>query len=194
MNTKRSIIESGLEARIANILEPEIEDLGYRLVRVKMTAINGSTLQVMAERPDGTMNVEGCEEISKAISPVLDIEDPISQAYHLEVSSPGIDRPLVRLSDFEDWSGYVAKLETHQIVQGRKRYKGIILSVSGNDITFRRETVSDGETSEFVLAIDQIKEAKLVMTDELITEALKRDKQLRQANGMSDDEPEITKH
>lgn len=186
MSEARIIVESGVEAKVANIIEPEIEDLGYRLVRVKLSNINGATLQIMAERPDGTMNVAGCEEVSRAISPVLDIEDPISQAYHLEISSPGIDRPLVRLSDFVTWAGHNAKLETHQIVNGRKRYKGMIISVSGNDITFRREAPNEGEDPEFVLPITEIKDAKLVMTDDLITEALKRDKALRQANGIED--------
>ena len=94
MSDARIITESGLEARVAAIVEPEIQDLGYRLVRIKISSVNGMTLQIMAERPDGTMNVAGCEEISKAVSPVLDIEDPIERMYHLEVSSPGLDRPL----------------------------------------------------------------------------------------------------
>ena len=186
MSDARIIVESGVDAKVANIIEPEIEDLGYRLVRVKLSNINGATLQIMAERPDGTMNVAGCEEVSRAISPILDIEDPISQAYHLEISSPGIDRPLVRLSDFVTWAGHTAKLETHQIINGRKRYKGMIISVSGNDITFRREAPNEGEDPEFVLPITEIKDAKLVMTDDLITEALKRDKALREANGIED--------
>lgn len=195
MSDERSIVESGIEARIASIIEPEIEDLGYRLVRVKMTAVNGSTLQIMAERSDGTMNVEGCEEISRAISPVLDIEDPVNHAYHLEVSSPGIDRPLVRRSDFNDWSGYIAKLETLQMIKGRKRYKGVIIGIDGDEITFRREDPSADESPEFVIPITEIKDAKLVMTDDLITEALRRDKALRQANGLSsEDDQEPTKH
>ena len=186
MSDARIIVETGVDAKVANIIEPEIEDLGYRLVRVKLSNINGATLQIMAERPDGTMNVAGCEEVSRAISPILDIEDPISQAYHLEISSPGIDRPLVRLSDFVTWSGHAAKLETHQLINGRKRYKGMILSVEGQDITFRREAPNEGEEPEFVLPITEIKDAKLVMTDDLITEALKRDKSLREANGIED--------
>jgi len=188
MSDARSIVETGIDARVAAIVEPEIEDLGYRLVRVKLSNINGSTLQIMAERPDGTMNVAGCEEISRAISPILDIEDPIAQAYHLEVSSPGIDRPMVRLSDFETWAGHTVKLETHRIVNGRKRYKGMIMSVEGKQITFRREASGTDEEPEFTLSIDDIKDAKLVMTDGLITEALKRDKALREANGIEDED------
>lgn len=187
MSEPRTIIETGLEAKVAAIIEPEVEDIGYRLVRVKISGVNGMTLQIMAERPDGTMNVEGCEEISKAISPILDIEDPIDRAYHLEISSPGIDRPLVRKSDFETWSGHMAKLETRQMINGRKRYKGTILKVDGEDVTFLREAPSKDEEPEFVIPVGEIKDAKLVLTDELITEALKRDKALREANGIEDD-------
>ena len=194
MSEARTIVESGLEAKIASIIEPEIEDLGFRLVRVKLSAINGSTLQIMAERPDGTMNVNDCEAVSRAISPILDIEDPIDRAYHLEISSPGIDRPLVRLSDFETWSGHVAKLETHTMIDGRKRYKGIILSVAGEDITFRRDASAKDEDPEFVIPVTAIKDAKLVLTDDLITEALKRDKSLREANGIEDDEEFSSDH
>ena len=186
MNDKRSIVEVGVEARIASIIEPEIEDLGYRLVRVKLSAINGATLQIMAERPDGTMNVNDCENVSRAISPVLDIEDPIDRAYHLEVSSPGIDRPLVRVSDFSTWVGHVVKLETRQMINGRKRYKGVILSVDGEDVKFRREAAGPDEDPEFIIPVSEIKDAKLVLTDDLIEEALKRDKALRVANGIED--------
>lgn len=195
MSDARIIVETGAEAKVASIIEPEIEDLGYRLVRVKLSNINGATLQIMAERPDGSMNVAGCEEVSRAISPILDIEDPISQAYHLEISSPGIDRPLVRLSDFVTWTGHSAKLETHQIIDGRKRYKGMIMSVKGNEITFQREAPNENEGPNFVLPIGEIKDAKLVMTDGLITEALKRDKTLREANEVEDgDEPSSTEN
>lgn len=192
MTEKRTIIEHGIEARVAQIIEPEIEDLGYRLVRVKLSAINGSTLQIMAEKPDGTMNVNDCETVSRAISPILDIEDPIERAYHLEISSPGIDRPLVRVSDFSKWAGHVVKLETSQMVSGRKRYKGIIISVEGEDITFRRDAPAKDEEPEFVIPASLIKDAKLVLTDELISEALKRDKALRQANGIEDDGQDLS--
>jgi len=188
MNEPREITESGLEARVAAIVEPEIEDLGFRLVRIKISGVNGMTLQVMAERPDGTMDVAGCEQISRAISPILDIEDPIDREYHLEISSPGIDRPLVRKSDFATWAGYIAKLETRQMINGRKRYKGQILSVDGDEITFRREAPAKDEAPEFVIPVDEIKDAKLVLTDDLIEQALKRDKALREANGISEDD------
>ena len=186
MSEQRTIVESGLDARIAAIVEPEIEGLGFRLVRVKVSGINGMTLQIMAERHDGTMSAGDCEKVSRAIAPILDIEDPIERAYHLEISSPGIDRPLVRKSDFESWAGHVAKLETRQMINGRKRYKGMIISVSGDEITFRREAPAVDEDPEFVLPIGEIKDAKLILSDELVNEALKRDKNLRDANA---DEP-----
>lgn len=183
----RMITEQGLEARIAGILRPEIEALGYRLVRVRLSQMNGQTLQVMAERPDGTMSVEDCETVSNAISPILDIEDPISAAYHLEISSPGIDRPLVRESDFETWAGHVAKLETARMVNGRKRFKGRILKVENGKVQFRRDDAGKGEDSEFELALTDIAEAKLVLSDDLIRDALRRDKALRKANGIEED-------
>ena len=128
----RIITETGLEARIANIVEPTVEGLGYRLVRVKLSAMNGATLQIMAERPDGTMTVDDCERLSRDLSPALDVEDPIDRAYHLEVSSPGIDRPLVRRSDFERWAGHLAKIELSRPVHGRKRIRGVLAGVEGD--------------------------------------------------------------
>lgn len=183
----RMIVEQGLEARIAGILRPEIEALGYRLVRVRLSQMNGQTLQVMAERPDGTMSVTDCESVSNAISPILDIEDPVSGAYHLEISSPGIDRPLVRESDFETWTGHVAKLETGRMVNGRKRFKGRILKVADGKVQFRRDDAGKDEEAEFELALNDISEAKLVLSDDLIREALRRDKALRKANGIEEE-------
>ena len=131
---KRLISENGVAARVAAIVEPVIEDLGFNLVRVQVTGTNGCTVQIMAERPDGTMSVADCETVSRAISPVLDLEDPISTAYYLEVSSPGIDRPLVRASDFERWNGYEAKIEMAVPVAGRKRFRGVIRGVEGEAV------------------------------------------------------------
>ena len=184
----RDITESGPEARIAAIVEPEIEALGFRLVRVQLSGQNGMTMQIMAERPDGLINVSECETISRALSPLLDIEEPVQGNYHLEVSSPGIDRPLVRLSDFDVWAGHVAKLETNQMINGRKRYKGTILSTNGREITFRRDVDAVDEDPNFSLKIADIASVKLILTDDLITEALRRDKALRQANGISDEQ------
>jgi ribosome maturation factor RimP len=188
LNEPRIIVETGQEARVAHIVEPVINDLGFRLVRVKLSSMNGLTLQIMAERPDGTISVHDCETISKAISPVLDIEDPIDKAYHLEVSSPGIDRPLVRRSDFAQWAGHVAKMETRSLINGRKRWKGRILSADHDTVTFRRDEHAPGEDENFTLPLGEIGEAKLTLSDELIREALRRDKALREANGIVDDD------
>ena len=177
----RLVQETGQDARVAQIVAPVIEDMGFRLVRVRLYDNSGLTLQIMAEQPDGTINVNQCEAISKAVSPVLDVDDPIPQAYSLEVSSPGIDRPLVRVSDFETWAGHTAKLETASMVNGRRRFKGQIVKVDGNDLHMRREDVADAER-DFVLPLSAIATARLILTDELIREALKRDKALREAN------------
>ena len=182
----REIIENGQEARIAAIVEPEIEALNFRLVRVQLSGQNGMTLQIMVERPDGMIDVNECETVSRALSPLLDIEEPLQGNYHLEISSPGIDRPLVRLSDFDKWSGHVAKIETAQIVQGRKRFKGAILSSEGKNITFRRDEHEKDEDPLFTLCIEDMASVKLILTDDLIREALRRDKALRRANGLDD--------
>jgi len=126
--------ETGLDARVAAIVEPVLEDLGYWLVRIKCSSRDGFTVQIMAERPDGTMTVEDCETCSRNISPVLDADDPIGREYRLEMSSPGIDRPLVRLSDFVRWQGHLARVELNRAFEGRKRFKGILLGA--RDETF----------------------------------------------------------
>jgi len=182
----RDIIESGIDARVAAIVEPEIEALGFRLVRVQMSGQNGLTMQIMAERPDGMINVSECEAISRALSPLLDIEEPVQGNYHLEISSPGIDRPLSRLSDFETWAGHVAKIETTQMVNGRKRFKGKILSVDGNVVNFRRENDDGSQDHEFKICIEDMASVKLILTDDLIRDSLRRDKALRQANGLDE--------
>jgi ribosome maturation factor RimP len=171
--TKRLIREAGLEARIAHIVEPVVTDLGYELVRVKVSAVNGMTVQIMAERPDGTMTVEGCEAISRNVSPVLDVADPISREYHLEVSSPGIDRPLTRPKDFELWAGHEAKVELDVARDGRKRFRGILLGVRDECAGIRLpDAAPDG--AEFWLPLADIGEAKLVLTDSLIKAAAAR--------------------
>ena len=184
----RLVQEEGLDAVVASVVAPVIEDMGFRLVRVRMIDHNGLTMQIMAERPDGTMSVDDCEQISKALSPVLDVEDPVAQAYNLELSSPGIDRPLVRRSDFETWSGHVAKIETAYLLDGRKRFRGHIVKVDGDDVLIRRDNAAKGEEKEVTIPFDAISTANLVLTDELIREALVRDKALRKANGMDADE------
>lgn len=175
LNEERAILETGLDARIASIVEPVIEDLGFRLVRVRTSGLNGMTVQIMAERADGTMGVNECEEISKNISPVLDVEDPITQAYNLEVSSPGVDRPLVRRGDFDRWSGHVTKLELSIPQDGRRRYRGTLLGTRDADGKIEvgielPDQPADAEAKAWV-SIEAISEAKLIMTDQLLEES-----------------------
>jgi len=170
----RLVVEPGLAARVAAIAEPVIEQLGYRLVRVKISGADGCTVQIMAERPDGTMAVEDCETVSRALSPVLDVADPIGRAYRLEISSPGIDRPLVRKSDFDRYAGHLVKIETVIPIGGRKRFRGELLGTEGEAARLRHDEA--GEAAEILLPIEEISEAKLVLTDELVTQALRREK------------------
>lgn len=172
----RIVVESGVAARVAAIVEPAIADLGYRLVRVRISSQNGCTVQIMAERPDGTMNVEGCEEVSQAVSPALDVDDPVQAAYHLEISSPGIDRPLVRASDFERWAGHLAKIDTVDIVSGRKRFRGILRGVEGENALLSRDDAKSEEERDVSIPMRLIGEARLVLTDALVTESLRRGK------------------
>ncbi len=184
----RLVMEEGQNANVAHVVAPVIEDLGFRLVRARMYDHNGLIMQIMVEKPDGTMSVGECETVSKAISPVLDIEDPVSSAYSLEVSSPGIDRPLVRKSDFETWAGHVAKVETAYLVGGRKRFRGQLVRVEGDSLFMRRDNAAAGEEANVEVPLHAISAANLVLTDDLIREALKRDKALRNANGISEDD------
>ncbi len=179
----RIVREQGLEARIAEVVEPSIEAAGYRLVRVRTSGLNGMTVQIMAERPDGTMTVEDCETVSRTISPVLDAADPVDRAYHLEVSSPGIDRPLVRKSDFEAWAGYLMKLETSRLVGDRKRFRGKIVEVSDEGIRVERDQPAYGEPGAMDIPFDAIGDARLILTDELVAASLKADKAARKARG-----------
>ncbi len=189
----RIITEQGVAARVARLIEPAIENVGYRLVRVKLFAANGQTLQIMAERPDGSMTVEDCEAVSRAVSPVLDVEDPIERAYNLEISSPGIDRPLVRASDFTRWAGHEAKIEMAVAVEGRKRYRGLILGVEEARALIRLLDVKPGAPESAALPIAEMGEARLVLTDDLIRESLRRGKEALKAAGEEDfeDEDEI---
>jgi ribosome maturation factor RimP len=172
----RLIAETGTAARVAAIVAPVLEGLGYRLVRVRILAADGCTLQVMAERPDGSMKVEDCEAASRALSPVLDEADPVDRAYRLEISSPGIDRPLVRRSDFERHAGHVVKAEMTAPVDGRKRFRGMLLGAQGDAARIRADDAKGDQPSEFLLPIADMAEAKLVLTDALVTEALHRAK------------------
>ncbi|PPJ48319.1 ribosome maturation factor RimP [Rhizobium sp. KAs_5_22] len=172
----RIIIETGLDRRIAEIIEPVLVALGFKLVRARLMNQNGLTLQVMAERNDGTMTVTDCEEVSMAISPVLDVEDPVDKAYHLEVSSPGIDRPMVRKSDFERWNGHIVKCETSILIDNRKRFRGKITEVDGEGFTLERDQVAYGEEPRVKIPFNALSEAKLILTDDLIRDALRADK------------------
>lgn len=176
LDEPRLVTETGIDARVAAIVAPTLLDLGFRLVRVKLSGRDGCTLQIMAERADGNFTVEDCEAASKAISPVLDVEDPIDRAYNLEMSSPGIDRPLVRVSDFARWAGHLAKVEMAVPVAGRKRFKGVLEGVEGDAALFRRDDAKKDEPSQVRLPIGDVEEARLVLTDELIREALRRAK------------------
>ena len=172
----RLIVEPGLPARVAAIVEPVLGQIGFRLVRVRVSAAEGCTVQIMAERPDGTLTIDDCEDISRALSPVLDVADPIEKAYRLEVSSPGIDRPLVRKSDFDRYSGHLVRIEMSVAVNGRKRFKGTLTGTEGDVARLARDEAPEGEEAVVSLPIEEMSEAKLVLTDELVTEALRREK------------------
>src|SRR5499433_3183285 len=178
----RLIVEPGLRARVATIVEPVIEQLGYRLVRVRVSGVEGCTVQVMAERPDGTMTIDDCETVSRALSPVLDVTDPIERAYRLEISSPGIDRPLVRRSDFERHTGTAIKVEMAAAIDGRRRFRGLLLGTDGDAARLRRDDAAAGEPAEVLLPIGEMAEAKITLDNAVIAESLKRGKtQLREA-------------
>jgi ribosome maturation factor RimP len=177
----RIVRETGTDARVAQILLPLLPPFGFRLVRVRLMGQNGLTLQVMAERPDGTMTVEDCEAVSRAVSPALDAADPIDKAYHLEVSSPGIDRPLVRKSDFAAWAGHLAKVETSVPVEGRKRFRGRLGPADDESVLIERDAPAYGEEPTVRIPFSALGEARLVLTDELIRDALSKDKKTREA-------------
>ena len=172
----RLITETGLDQRLADIIEPVLVGIGFRLIRVRMLNQNGATMQVMAERNDGTMSVQDCEEVSMAISPVLDVEDPIDKEYHLEVSSPGIDRPMVRKSDFVRWQGHLVKCETSILIDNRKRFRGKIVEADADGFTIERDQVAYGEEQKVVIPFTALSDAKLILTDDLIRDALRADK------------------
>ncbi len=181
----RLIAEQGIAARVAVISEPALAGIGYRLVRVKISGLDGCTVQItvqiMAERPDGTMTVEDCEAVSRALSPVLDVADPIDRPYRLEVSSPGMDRPLVRRSDFVRFAGHRIKVDMATAIDGRRRFRGVLLGVEDDAARLRRDDAAPGEADEVVLPIEEMAEAKLVLTDSLIAESLRRGKAAERA-------------
>jgi len=188
MHEPRLITEPGLAARVAAIAEPVLADVGLRLVRVRISGSAGCTVQIMAERPDGTMTIADCETASRALSPVFDLADPVDRAYRLEISSPGIDRPLVRRSDFERYAGHAAKIEMAVAVDGRRRFRGILLGAEGNAARIRRDDAAAGQPAEVVLRIEDMEDARLVLTDALVAESLRRGKQAeRERKQQADD-------
>jgi ribosome maturation factor RimP len=190
LTEKRYIRETGLEARIARIVEPVANDLGFALVRVKITQENGMTLQIMAEDENGRFTIQNCEELSKDLSPVLDVEDPINREYHLEVSSPGIDRPLVRRRDFEAYIGHEAKIELSDMINGRKRFRGFIKGVDDEAVTITLPDAPGGTDPDHRLLLANLAEAKLVMTDGLMEKA----RLDQQAHPIDDDETETVEY
>ena len=164
------IAKTAIDRRLAEIVTPTIEGLGFELVRIRLMGGNTKTLQIMADRPEGGIDVDDCGKISVAVSAVLDVEDPIEDQYNLEVSSPGIDRPLTRLKDFDVWKGYEAKIETSDLIDGRKRFKGLLAGTDGDEVLIEIEEGTIG------LSFDWLADAKLVLTDELITEMLRQKK------------------
>jgi ribosome maturation factor RimP len=172
----RLVVEPGVAARVSAVAGPVLEGMGYRLVRIRISGEAGCTVQIMAERPDGSMQIEDCEAVSRALSPVLDVADPIDRAYRLEISSPGIDRPLVRRSDFERYTGHLVKVEMAVAHEGRKRFRGSLAGVEGDRVRLRRDDVKAGEDAEVLLVMEDIGEARLVLTDELIAESMRRGK------------------
>ncbi|WP_127145023.1 ribosome maturation factor RimP [Pelagibacterium montanilacus] len=185
---KRYIRQTPLEARISEIVEPVAENLGYALVRVRLTQDNGMTLQIMAEDENGNFTITDCEALHRDLSPVLDLEDPIDREYHLEISSPGVDRPLVRARDFERWAGHEAKVELSDLVAGRKRFRGEIVGTDGETFSIRVPDAPKGEDGVHVLPIALLADAKLMMTDALLDAA----RRMQEDNpDFQDDDPEI---
>jgi ribosome maturation factor RimP len=173
---RRLIVEQGVAARLAAIVEPVLAGLGFRLVRVRISGLSGATLQIMAERADGTMTIDDCEAVSRALSPVLDVADPLETAYRLEISSPGIDRPLVRRSDFARFAGHQVKVEMAIALEGRRRFRGMLLGAQGDAAHIRRDDAAAGEATDVLLPIADMAEARLVLTDALVAESLRRGK------------------
>ena len=178
------IAKTAIDRKLAEIVTPAIEGLGFELVRIRLMGGRINTLQIMAERPEGGIVVEDCAKISTAVSAILDVEDPLADEYVLEVSSPGIDRPLTRLKDFDMWQGYEARIETLELIDGRRRFKGILAGVEGDEVLIEIEEGTIG------LKFDWLSDAKLILTDELIAEMLRQRKEAGTINEADFDEIE----
>ena len=190
LTEQRFIKETGLEARVSRIVEPVANGLGFSLVRVKITQENGCTLQIMAEDENGRFTIVNCEKLSKDLSPALDVEDPIEREYHLEVSSPGIDRPLVRRRDFAAYIGHDVKIELSDMINGRKRFRGFIKAVDGDAVVITLPDAPTGTDPDHRLPFITIGDAKLVMTDALMEKA----RIDQEANPIDDDETETVEY
>ena len=192
LDEPRLIEETGVAARVAHVAQPVLTGLGYRLVRVKVSAQAGMTVQIMAERPDGSMNLNDCEIASAALSPVLDVEEPVKGAYRLEISSPGIDRPLVRVSDFRRAFAREARIEMTTGVSGRKRFRGWVGEVEGEGrsavLTLDRSDAKPGEATKAVLPLHDIAEARLILSEALIRQSLRGAKASRGQEASMEDE------
>ena len=197
------IAKTAIDRKLAEIVTPVIEGLGFELVRIRLMGGKIHTLQIMAERPDGGIVVEDCAVISTAVSAVLDVEDPLEDEYVLEVSSPGIDRPLTRLKDFDVWEGYEARIETTELIDGRRRFKGLLAGTEGDEVLIEIE--DQGEDVTIGLQFDWLSDAKLILTDELIAEMLRQRKaagtineddfdEIQTEEGDDDEPLEPTKH
>lgn len=180
------IAKAAIDRKLAEIIQPVIEGLGYELVRVRMQGGKTKALQIMAERPDGGIEVDDCAKISTAISAVLDVEDPFEDPYALEVSSPGIDRPLTRFKDFDVWNGYEAKIETDELVDGRRRFKGVLAGINDDEVLI---TIEEGTIG---LKFEWLSDAKLLLTDDLISEMLRQRKATGAINEDDFDDIETT--
>ena len=197
------IAKTAMDRRLADIVIPVIEGLGFELVRIRLMGGATRTLQIMADRPEGGIEVDDCGEISTAVSAILDVEDPIEENFVLEVSSPGIDRPLTRLKDFEMWKGWETRVETTELIDGRRRFKGTLAGVEGEEVLIEIEEPTG--TVTIGLQFEWLADAKLILTDELITEMLRQKKasgvidesafdEIETSEGDEEDAPEPTKH
>ncbi|WP_445809060.1 ribosome maturation factor RimP [Yoonia sp.] len=178
------IAKAAIDRRIAEIITPVIEDMGFEVVRVRLMTGKESTLQIMVQRSDGTIEVDQCAQISTAVSALLDVEDPIVDVYTLEVSSPGIDRPLTRLKDFDQWKGFEAKIETEELIDGRRRFKGELAGIDGDEVLI------DIDEGTIGLKFAWLSDAKLVLTDDLIRDVLRGRKDAGQIDETQFDEIE----
>lgn len=182
---ERFVREVGLAADVAGLAEPVIEGLGFRLVLVRIMGGHNMIVEIMAERPDGTMTIDDCKSVSDAVSAVLDVHDPMPGSYRLQVSSPGIDRPLVRPSDFETWAGHAAKIELTELIDGRRRFKGELEGFADGEVRIKADLGDKGH-QVLGLPIHLVGEAKLVMTDDLIRDSLRRAKGRRHQSAGSE--------